>query len=80
MHPAACRADAGDQESVAAGTKAMRQAHRVAQFQDLVVAELDDPVARGAVEVIVGRVAIVVLEGGAGWSGEARGATSRFDQ
>ena len=44
------------------GTKAVRQAHRVAQLQDLVVAELDDPVARRAVQVIVGRVAVVVLE------------------
>ena len=31
-------------------------------LQDLVVAELDDPVARGAVQVIVGGVAVIVLE------------------
>ena len=39
----------------------MRPADGIAQLQDLVVAELDDPVADGTVQMVVRRVAVVVL-------------------
>ena len=43
----------------------MRPADGVAQLQDLVVAELNDPVADRTVKMVVRRVTIVVLVGGA---------------
>lgn len=63
MGPAARRTDSGDQEPVAAGPEPVGQAHGVPQPQDLVISELDDPVARRAVQVVVGGVAVIVLEG-----------------
>src|SRR5438477_13051562 len=62
MGPAAGRAYPVDQEAVAGGSKPMLQADRVAEPEDLVVAELDDPVADRAVQVVVRRITIVVLE------------------
>src|SRR4051794_4365064 len=62
MGAATGRADSGDQEAVAGGSKSVGQADGVAQSEDLVIAELDDPVARRAVEVVVSRITIVVLE------------------
>jgi hypothetical protein len=62
MGTAAGGANACDQESVAGGAEPVREAHRVAQLEDLVVAELNDPVARRAMQMIMGRIAIVVLE------------------
>ena len=47
------------------GAKSVRQAERVAQLENLIVAELDDPIARRAVQVIVARRSVVVLEGAA---------------
>jgi hypothetical protein len=47
---------------MAGGTESVYEAHRAAQLENLVVAELDDSVARRAVQVIVGRVSVVVLE------------------
>ncbi len=44
------------------GPKPVRQADRVAELEDLVVAELDDPVARSCNAVIVGGIAVIVLE------------------
>src|SRR4029077_18087092 len=61
MGPAACGGDPGDDKSGPAGTESIRQAHRVAQPENLVVAELDDPVARGAVKGIVRGITIIVL-------------------
>jgi hypothetical protein len=42
MGSAACRANAGDQKTVAAGSEPVRHADRIAQLQDLVISELDD--------------------------------------
>jgi hypothetical protein len=39
----------------------VREAHRVAQLEDLLVAEFDDPIARRAVEMIVRWIPIVML-------------------
>ena len=46
------------------GAEAVLQADRLAELADLVVAELDDRVALGAMQVVVRRVAVVVLVGG----------------
>lgn len=40
----------------------MRETHTVPKLQNLVIAKLDDPVARRAVQVIVSGIAVVVLE------------------
>jgi hypothetical protein len=47
---------------MAGGTEPVQEAHRAAQLENLIVAELDDSIARRAVQVIVSRVPIVVLE------------------
>jgi hypothetical protein len=62
VRAAARRTHAGDEKSVAGGTKSVGEAHRAAQLENLVVAELDDSIARRAVEMIVGRIAVVVFE------------------
>ncbi len=41
----------------------MSPADRVAKPEDFVVPKLDHPVARSAMQVVVGRVPVVVLEG-----------------
>src|SRR5262245_28491123 len=62
MSAATGRTDADDQEPVAGGAKPVLQADRVAQPEDLIIAELDDPVAARAVEMIVGGITVVMLE------------------
>ena len=47
---------------MAGGTKPVGVTDRVAQLEDFVVAELDDPVARRAVQMIVRRIPVVMLE------------------
>ncbi len=48
---------------MARGAEAVREAHGIAQLEDLVVSKLDNPVARSAVQVIMRGVAVVVLVG-----------------
>ena len=43
----------------------MNQTHGIAQSEDLVIAELDDSIAIGAMQVIVRGVTVIVLERGA---------------
>src|SRR6516225_2116199 len=62
---AAFGAETRDDEAVAGGAVAVLRAHGVAKLADLVIAELDDRVAPGAVQVIVRRVAVVVFVGAA---------------
>ncbi len=47
---------------MAGGPEPLRETHTVPKLQNLVIAKLDDPVARRAVQVIVSRIAVVVLE------------------
>jgi hypothetical protein len=47
---------------MAGRAKPVGQADGIAKLQDLIVAKLDDPVARGAMQMIVGGITIVVLE------------------
>ena len=54
-----------DQEPVAGRSESVGPADLVAETEDLVVAELDDAIARGAMQVVVRRVAVIVLEGAA---------------
>jgi hypothetical protein len=54
-------ADAGDDEAMARDTKAVLAAKVVAKLLELFVLELEQLVALGAVEMVVLRVAVVVL-------------------
>ncbi len=47
---------------MAGGAKPVSQADGIAKPQDLIVAEFDDPVASGAMQVVVSGISIVVLE------------------
>lgn len=54
-------ADTCDQESVSRGLEPMCFANFVAKFEYLVISELDDLVAFGAMEMVVRRIAVVVF-------------------
>jgi hypothetical protein len=45
MRPAARRANARDQEAMAGRSKAVGEAHGIAQLEDLIIAKLDDAIA-----------------------------------
>ena len=44
--------------------KAVGPADGIAEFLDLFIAKFHDPIARRAVQVVMGRVAVIVLESG----------------
>ncbi len=61
---AALLADAGDDQAVAGDAKLVLAGHLVAQFDEVFVLELQQPVALGAMEMIVLGIAVIVLING----------------